>query len=185
MKHGCALVVVRVTVALRALAVRSPIMAWARRGSPKRRAFLAGGAALLAGAALLSGCGSSPIAAPSGSLISPGRHPGASILLLDRDNRRTLSVRAGSRVTVRLDNTYWTFAPASGRALRQDGTVLLRAVPPGSQRCVPGEGCGTVAVAFEAVRPGRQTIVATRTSCGEAMRCNADKGHYQVTIVVR
>jgi hypothetical protein len=69
--------------------------------------------------------------------------------------------------------------------LLQDGTVVLGALPPGSQRCVPGEGCGTVAVAFEAVRPGRQTIVATRTSCGEAMGCTADQGRYQVTIVVR
>ncbi len=108
-----------------------------------------------------------------------------SVLLLDRDNGRTLSVGARTRVTVRLASTYWQFAATSGRALRQDGEVAVRPVPLRLKRCVPGGGCGTVALAFEAVRPGRQTIVATRTICGEAMACSGGEGHYQVTVVVR
>ena len=201
MKHARALARVRLTVALVALAfpaaafaVSSPIMSRIRRRSYARGTILSGGAVLLTGAALLSACASSPsppsggstaVASPVGSWTGHRSLPGATILLLDRDNRRTLSVSAGTRVSVRLANTYWQFARGSDRALRQDGAVVVRALPPASRRCVPGEGCGTVVVSFEAVRPGRQTIIASRTTCGEAMGCTEGQGHYQVTVVVR
>ena len=182
------------TIPAAALVAWSPIMSWTRLRSCARRAISSGAAVLLAGAALLSGCSSSPSAPSAGSTAvtsSPGSStshrslPSTTVLLFDRDNGRTLSVSAGTRVSVRLANTYWQFAHGSDRALRQDGAVAVRALPPGSRQCVPGEGCGTLVAAFEAVRPGRQAITATRTTCGEAMRCTGGQGHYNVTVIVR
>jgi hypothetical protein len=50
--------------------------------------------------------------------------------------------------------------------------------------CVPGGGCGTVTAAFRALAPGRATITASRTTCGEAMRCTGTDGAWEVTVVV-
>ncbi|HEY3714647.1 MAG TPA: hypothetical protein VGL39_08985 [Jatrophihabitantaceae bacterium] len=147
---------------------------------------------LLACSIALAGCassspsgGSTSPATPSSSPTSAGSSPTAAVLLLDRDDGRSVSVSVGTRVTVRLASTYWLFAPASGPVLHQDGTVVARPLPPGSGRCVPGAGCGTVTLAFDAVRSGQGAIVATRRSCGEAMACTGGQGRYEVTIVVR
>jgi len=47
-----------------------------------------------------------------------------------------------------------------------------------------GPGCGTAAATFTAVAPGHATIVAARTSCGEAMLCQGSAGHYQIDVVI-
>jgi hypothetical protein len=155
------------------------------------RNVLAAGCALLV--AVITGCASSVGSAehsggPTSTATTPittVSSPTPAIVLLDRDNGRSVPVNAGTRVTVRLASTYWQFAPTPVGALRQDGTVVVRSVPPGSGRCVPGGGCGTVSLAFHAAHAGRATIVATRRSCGEAMACTGRQGRYAVTIVVR
>ena len=43
---------------------------------------------------------------------------------------------------------------------------------------------GLAAATFTAVAPGHATIVAARTSCGEAMLCQGSAGHYQIEVVV-
>jgi hypothetical protein len=45
-------------------------------------------------------------------------------------------------------------------------------------------GCGTVRRDFHAVRLGTATLIATRSSCGEAMRCTGDQGRFTVTVRV-
>ena len=80
-----------------------------------------------------------------------------------------------------LSSTYWQFQPSSDPSvLRAEGSPATSPSP----GCVPGAGCGTATATFTALSPGQATIVATRTSCGEAMLCQGSAGHYQIEVVV-
>jgi hypothetical protein len=105
-------------------------------------------------------------------------HPPA--MATAEDNGHTLTLTVGQRLSVRLDSTYWTFGPTAP-PLRQNGQPLVSKGGP----CVPGQGCGTVTADFYAAGPGRTAVSASRTSCGEAMRCVGPAGQYRLTIVVR
>ena len=48
--------------------------------------------------------------------------------------------------------------------------------------CVPGQGCGTVTTHYVARSLGLIHLRATRTSCGEALRCAPSAGLWTVTI---
>ena len=50
--------------------------------------------------------------------------------------------------------------------------------------CPPGFGCGSVTAPFKAVGGGTAHIRATRTNCGEALKCSRSQGRYDVTIRV-
>ena len=54
--------------------------------------------------------------------------------------------------------------------------------PAGCQ--VAGMGCGTVSLKFKAINKGISTVNASRTSCGEALRCTPAQSSYYVTIKV-
>jgi hypothetical protein len=113
-----------------------------------------------------------------------GSAGGGAITLDEKDNGHRVAVAPGHTVTVVLHSTYWTFAPLAGTGvLRQNGTPSVAASPPG-HGCVPGGGCGTVTAAFTAVGAGVVDIQASRTSCGEAMRCAPDQASFTVTVVV-
>ena len=106
------------------------------------------------------------------------------IHLSARDNKTTVTVKVGRRVDVSLSSTYWDFEPSTdATVLRQLGRQVTHPAPTGT--CVPGQGCGTVSIAFTASHPGRASIVASRTSCGEAAGCSIAASHFRVTIVVR
>src|SRR5579859_517064 len=106
---------------------------------------------------------------------------GGTVNLGDGNNGQRVSVPAGDRVVVQLSTTFWSFEGSSDSSvLNQVGSA---AVSPRSG-CVPGAGCGTTTATFDAVHAGRADITATRTSCGEAMRCVGDQGSYLVTVVV-
>jgi hypothetical protein len=124
---------------------------------------------------LLSACGS--------VASSPGGQP-AAITLHEQDNGRSITVRSGTHVTFVLGSTYWQFQDSSDPSVLRV-TAAPQASP--SLRCVPGGGCGTVTVSFDALRAGQADVSARRTSCGEAMACTGGAGHetaYKVTVVV-
>ena len=124
--------------------------------------------------------GLSTTVAPT-SVAPPGAGAGPTSVS-DRDNGTTVRLHTGGRLRVVLDSTYWAFAPSSDPAvLRGDGTPV---VDPQASGCVPGAGCGTVTATFTAVAGGSATVTATRTTCGEAMRCTGANGRYTVTVVV-
>jgi hypothetical protein len=107
------------------------------------------------------------------------------VVATEADNGRTVVVAVGQRLVVELHSTYWSLdRPAPASVLWPDGPVGVRASPPGVG-CVPGGGCGTVSQAFLAVGPGTATIIAGRTSCGEAMGCTGDQGRYALTVIVK
>lgn len=103
--------------------------------------------------------------------------------ITDRDNGTTLTLHVGDHLKLILGSTYWTIQPSSDTAvLRSDGTPVTKAK---MQGCVPGGGCGTETGTFTAVKGGTATIVASRTSCGEALRCTGGHGEYRASVVVK
>lgn len=98
------------------------------------------------------------------------------------DNGSTVSVPAGTTLTLVLHSTYWTIDPSSNPAvLAERGSPT---VDPQTQGCVPGQGCGTVTARFGAVAAGTATISAHRSSCGEALRCTPDQSSYRILVRV-
>lgn len=81
-----------------------------------------------------------------------------------------------------LSSTYWKFHGSSNTAvLHPLGLPEVRPQPSG---CVPGSGCGTATATYRAVAAGRVQVVATRTSCGEAMGCTAASGRFVLYVIV-
>ena len=108
-------------------------------------------------------------------------HGGATHALTEADDGHTVTARTGDRITVTLSSTYWTFAaPSNGAVVRQDGDPVYAP----DRNCVPGGGCGTVTASYTAIGPGSTHLTASRTSCGEALRCSDSEGSYDVTVTV-
>ncbi len=107
----------------------------------------------------------------------PAGTPGA-IHLDETANGTTVAVSVGEQIIVTLASTYWTFGPPQPPVLQADSQPSTSPSP----GCIPGGGCGTVTAAFTVASTGTATIAASRTSCGEALRCGPGRGSYQVTI---
>lgn len=98
-----------------------------------------------------------------------------------KDKRGTASVHIGDTVHVQLSSTAWTIAGSTG-ALVPSGPQTTTFVPGPS--CRPGGGCGTTDRLFRAVAAGTARLTASRTECGEALRCTGDNGSWSVTVRV-
>ena len=128
---------------------------------------------LLAAVAAWSGC----------AHASPSTLPLPVVRVGDAADGHTVVLHRGQRLRVVLGSTYWQFHRSSNPdVLRLGGTPVVK---PRLAGCVPGQGCGTATATFVAAGAGRATVVATRTSCGEAMGCTADSGRYSVAVVVK
>jgi hypothetical protein len=149
----------------------------------------------MAGLCALSGCGTagnaaSPAATPaSPAATSPpaaaAPTAAAKVVVDEHSNGRAVHVAAGTTVVVVLHNTYWHFGPPpAGGMLAEVGQPSAAPRRPGAGGCMPGMGCGTVTATFRAVGAGTAVIRASRTTCGEALRCRAGQGRFAVTIVV-
>jgi hypothetical protein len=119
----------------------------------------------------------------TGTATSTTRSPELPVVHLSvTDAGRTVPVVQGVRLVVALDSTYWTFRPvAPGGVLRSVGPAR---VVPRLSHCVPGQGCGTITAEFQATAMGTGTVEATRTTCGEALRCTPGQGDYRVQVIV-
>ena len=112
-------------------------------------------------------------------------HPVPKVIVVrDNANGRTISVRAGDTVELILSSSYWNVAGSSAtRVLRQHGgTVLLPR--PSSCPDIPGLGCTPERTDFTALAGGKAVISASRTSCGEALRCVGRATSFTLTVVV-
>ncbi len=99
----------------------------------------------------------------------------------DANDGQTITLKVGNHLRVALSSTYWEFQASSAPSvLRPDASPTVSPSP----GCIPGGGCGTATTTFTATAPGHATVIATRTSCGEAMSCTGSAGHYQVEVVV-
>ena len=105
------------------------------------------------------------------------------IQVSESDAGTTVRVTVGSTLVVVLHSTYWGFAsPSNTAVLRQVGGVTTVPVLPPA--CVPGGGCGTVSVTYQAAAAGQSEISASRTTCGEALQCTGNGGSYSLQVVV-
>gem|GEM_PF-3257346 len=136
--------------------------------------------------ALATACGAAPgpSASPSGSGpgSTPSPRPAVAITAADAANGHTVTLHVGDSLTVTLHSTYWGFGGSSNSVvLVSDG---VPAVSPSPSGCVPGQGCGTVVAAFDANAVGTSVVTASRTTCGEALRCPGSAGSYHLTVKV-
>lgn len=107
------------------------------------------------------------------------------LTLSEASNHHTVTIVAGTTFSVKLHNTYWTLTPLpSTSALAQVGVTKVVGSLPSSSGCVPGQGCGTVSAHFVTRHAGYARLSATRTSCGEALRCTPASGHWTVVVHV-
>jgi hypothetical protein len=150
-----------------------------RRFTQPRRPVVAAVAVLAVSAVAAAGCGTA---------ASVAHHPvggGATVIVVrDNANGKTVPARAGDRIELILASSYWSVAGSSApRVLRKDGpTVLLPR--PSSCPTIPGLGCVPVRTDFTALTGGKAVITASRSSCGEALRCMPDQTRFTVTIVI-
>lgn len=130
-----------------------------------------GGAA--GGGSTTSGTAASPPATPT---PSP-----APLTLTEAQNGATVHATRGQAVALVLHSTYWKVGGSSNPAVLQPAGGPQVQPSPG---CVMGQGCGTVTAMFIAAGDGAATLTATRTTCGEALRCTEAQGRFAVTVVV-
>lgn len=123
-----------------------------------------------------------PTTAPSPTPPAPPVVVSGSLTTVTQDaDGQTVTVHKGDRVQVVLNSTYWQYQSTSDPSVLQQ--VGAPSVSP-DRACIPGGGCGKNTAEFTALAPGQATVVATRTTCGEAALCTGTNGHYQVTVVV-
>jgi hypothetical protein len=149
-------------------------------------AAAAGCASATPSSATSAAAGGSASAQPTGqtSPSSPSASPPAAQLVF-ADNGKTVTLHVGGTVHVALDSTFWKFLPvAAPQLLKLDATAMIPPSPGTCPHPVPGSGCGTQTADYTALATGQTSIVATRVSCGEAMRCVGANGHFEVQVVI-
>jgi len=125
-----------------------------------------------------AGCGTAPSSA-KGPVAGP-----RVIVLRNPASGKVVSARPGDRIELILSSSYWHVTGSSKiTVLRQDGRSVLLSKP---RSCpdLPGLGCVPVRADFTALSEGKATIAATRSVCGEALRCTPDQARFTVTVVV-
>jgi hypothetical protein len=102
-------------------------------------------------------------------------------------NGKTFRVDPGSTIKVTLNSTFWNFQSANNLSGNQLPTMTaIMPGPTAPSNCqLPGMGCGTVVWKFKAGKSGSASFVATRTSCGEALRCTAKQSKYSVIFRIK
>ena len=96
------------------------------------------------------------------------------------DNGTTVHATVGATVDLVLHSTYWQIQPTDSVVLKPLST---EPVVTGTLSNPPGMGTGTVEMKYQVVAAGTATLSASRTTCGEAMRCVGAQGEFKVTIV--
>jgi hypothetical protein len=107
------------------------------------------------------------------------------IVVRNDANGKAVSARAGDRIELILSSSYWHVTGSSApRVLRQDGPPVPLSRP---SHCpdIPGLGCTPVRADFTALTAGKAVITASRSACGEALRCKPDQTRFTVNVVVR
>ena len=133
--------------------------------------------ALLVSAFLMFGLGLSSAQATTTTTLS------------EKNASKTVAVKLGSRVELTLHSMYWGLAvPAKSSSLTSKGAPILKPIFPSSSApagCkIAGSGCGTQTWEFVATKVGITHLVASRTTCGEALRCTGTNGRFAVTVKV-
>jgi hypothetical protein len=102
-------------------------------------------------------------------------------------NGKIYSVQAGTKVSITLHSTFWTLNSVSNLTGSETPTMtVIMPGPSAPSNCrLPGMGCGTVVWNFNAGKSGVASFRATRSSCGEALRCTALNSNFLVRFKVK
>jgi hypothetical protein len=107
------------------------------------------------------------------------------IVVHDNANDKAVSARTGDRIELILSSSYWHVTGSSAPGvLRQNGPPVLLSRP-SSCPAIPGLGCTPLRTDFTALTDGKAVITASRSACGEALRCRPDQTRFTVMVVVR
>ena len=121
------------------------------------------------------------------SLLAPMNIANAAIKLGDSDNKKTVTLKVNTGVTIALDSTFWLDAKTTNLKVTKAKAIKLipfgPTAPEGCQH--PGTGCGTSTWVFKATRKGKASFTVSRDSCGEALRCTPDQSTYTVRFIVK
>ena len=118
----------------------------------------------------------------NGGTATPTAISGAGpVDLSDANNGASVAEPSGATFHLVLHSTYWSFDGSSNPSVV--GVVGSPSASP-SPGGIPGMGAGTVTVTLQAGSHGSSILRASRTSCGEALRCTGTSGSFSVTIVV-
>ena len=109
--------------------------------------------------------------------------------LSEKNASKTVAVKMGTQVELSLHSMYWQLAvPAKSSSLTSKGQPILKPIfpsPSAPAGCrIAGSGCGTQTWVFAATKVGLTHLVASRTTCGEAMKCTGANGRFTVTVKV-
>ncbi len=109
--------------------------------------------------------------------------------LSEKNASKTVVVKKGSQVELTLHSMYWQLAvPAKSASLTSIGQPILKPIFPSPSApvgCkVAGSGCGAQIWVFKATKLGLTHLYASRTTCGEAMKCTNATGRFTVTVKV-
>jgi len=140
--------------------------------------------ALVAAGLTLAACASKTTPAAQPPILATTA-PHHQVTADEKTDGQTVTLAVGDQLEVTLHSTYWGFG-TPGTELHMTGqhsTVVPVGTGPG--HCVAGEGCGTETRVFTAASAGTTAVTATRTACGEAMRCTGANGTYRLTVIVR
>ena len=97
----------------------------------------------------------------------------------DADTKSTVNVKVGDHIQIVLHSTYWQFPATASNMFKQLSEPSYAPLLGGH---VPGSGAGTVTVEYVVTQTGTGTLTASRTSCGEAMRCTGDQGSFSLKV---
>jgi hypothetical protein len=109
--------------------------------------------------------------------------------LTEKNAAKIVAVKLGGRVVLSLHSMYWHLTmPPKGASLTSKGAPILKPIFPGPTApmgCrIAGSGCGTQTWKFAATKVGLTHLTASRTTCGEAMKCTGANGRFEVTVKV-
>lgn len=156
---------------------------------PIRRVRFAGAAIAALGCVLAaSGCGTStsnvsPVVQPTQVTGHPTPASGSGpVVLRDASNRTTVHVPVGSQVELVLSSSYWQVAGSSAPSLLTQDAPTHALPRPSTCPGLAGLGCSPEETLFTAKAAGTAVITASRTSCGEAMKCAPDQEKFSVTV---
>ena len=123
-----------------------------------------------------------PEPAPSGGSSSSSQ---SDVIMADeKSNGKTIHMSVGQSLELDLHNTYWEIESIPKSAVISLVKSSVMVDPPGVS-CVPGQGCGVVQAVYRARTAGTVTLHASRSTCGEALRCSPEESKFSVTVVVR
>jgi hypothetical protein len=107
----------------------------------------------------------------------------SSLVLSESSNAKVVTVAKGSHFSVTLHTTYWSIHSVSNHRVAQIGTTVVKGSL--TSGCVPGQGCGTVTATYVANKVGAVTLRASRTTCGEALKCSTSQSHWMVVVRIK